>query len=227
MNRDKILIFTAGVATGAGVMYWEMSRRIQAGYEDIIDEEDKEESSDEDDILKEEVLEEAKNEGVYDESMENMDADEIAKNIDELIDEEYDEIADEYKMEKENQTVIDYQKVSAKKKKKEKSDMPYSISKDQFKDEAPIAYDKETLFIYEGDGVITNEDDEILDRPGFCIDDAGVVEPEDIYGDDEIPNVMYIRNDVREVDYKILYLVGEKFEDVLAPPETSKGSDRK
>jgi len=82
------------------------------------------------------------------------------------------------------------------------ADDPYAITVEQFADENDH-YDKITLYYYEDDGVIAEENEEVL------VDADNIIGTEFVehFGDDTgDPEITYVRNDKIQVDYEIIRL---------------------
>jgi hypothetical protein len=90
---------------------------------------------------------------------------------------------------------------------------PYIVSKDEYFAEDQ-EYEQKTLTYYAGDGALTEQDDTLIDPP----------EVDEMVGENNLPhfghlsedpNVLYVRNDVLEIDYELL-LNGGKYSEIVA-----------
>ncbi len=91
----------------------------------------------------------------------------------------------------------------------QKKILPYIISPDIFGDREDEDYEMITLKYYEGDDVITDEDDNVLEGVTSIIGDD-VIQHFGEYEDDTV----FIRNDILKCDYEVLR-IDESYSDVL------------
>ena len=91
----------------------------------------------------------------------------------------------------------------------QKKMLPYIISPDIFGDREDEDYEMITLKYYEGDDVITDEDDNVLEGVTSIIGDD-VIQHFGEYEDDTV----FIRNDILKCDYEVLR-IDESYSDVL------------
>ena len=99
------------------------------------------------------------------------------------------------------------------------ADKPFIISHEEFED-GDLEYSQNTLTYYQGDGVLTDEDDKPI------LDMTVVIESNLQFGNASgDKNVVYIRNDKLEVDFEVVQDLGYYTEEVLGVPrqEERKG----
>ena len=98
-----------------------------------------------------------------------------------------------------------------------KVEEPYVMSHEQFEEEMR-EFDKITLYYYEADDVLADEDDSIIE------DAANVIGPTsiDTFGDEdnEDPDIIYVRNERLGIDYEIIRIKKSYSETIGEPLDT-------
>lgn len=80
-------------------------------------------------------------------------------------------------------------------------DVPYTIHKDEYK-EGAMGYDKWSLTYFEGDDVLCNEKDEVLEEQDEIIGLGNLSRFGQGSGD---PNIVYVRNEEKKLDIEIVH----------------------
>jgi hypothetical protein len=88
---------------------------------------------------------------------------------------------------------------------------PYVITTEQFAEEMEH-YDKLTIYYYDKDDTLTDENEEIITDVAAIIGDIGLSS----FGDEfDEPEVVYVRNEKMEIDYEVIYMHKSYSETVL------------
>jgi hypothetical protein len=91
------------------------------------------------------------------------------------------------------------------------SEKPYVISIDEYSEEN-THYDKITLYFYEDDEVLTEDDEEAIDDPNALVGDYAL----NCFGENSgDPEVVYVRNERLQIDYEVIRLSKSYQETVL------------
>jgi hypothetical protein len=90
--------------------------------------------------------------------------------------------------------------IPEKEKQQRTEEAPFILEKDEF-DEGELEYTQSTLTYYAGDGILTDARDDIIEEVDKTIGDNNVERFG--YGSGD-PNVLYVRNDVLEIDFEVL-----------------------
>ena len=102
-------------------------------------------------------------------------------------------------------------------------DRPYIISYDEFM-QGEKDYPQNTLTWYEGDDVLTDEKDQPIEKIDFVIGDEAVQRFGHGSGD---PRIVYIRNDVMEIDFEVVKHTASYAKTVLGFQHSDRPGSRK
>jgi hypothetical protein len=87
--------------------------------------------------------------------------------------------------------------------KKYTEDAPYVIAREDYDDEDMSHYDKLTIYYYEDDDTLTDENEEVIADVDSIVGGDSLTRFGDLSGD---PEVVYVRNDKLQIDYEIIRL---------------------